>query len=117
MIGDKIVKYRDFSRNTFLALPLVLVPISATANGFTTEKVIKEMGTEERAAYLAGVVEGLAYARYAKDGKKTDGMTCIYKWFYQTEGTPKAILAAFQRFTDYTPGAVMAAMIERECGS
>ncbi|MCM2397751.1 hypothetical protein NBH19_16895 [Rhizobium sp. S95] len=117
MVAIASINGKNILKNTVVALPLIIMPIIAGASDFTTEKVLKEMGTEERASYLAGVVEGLAYARYAKDGKKTEGMTCIYDWFYKTEGTPNAILTAFQRFTEYTPGAVMAAMIEKECGS
>lgn len=82
----------------------------------TAGSVMEKMGLEERAAYLAGVIEGLAYARYAKDGRQTDGMGCIYDWYCRTDGALRKIYAALDRFSDYTPGAVLAAMIEKECG-
>ena len=82
----------------------------------TAGSVMEKMSVEERAAYFAGVIEGLAYARYAKDGKQTEGMACIYNWYYRTNGTLRKIYVAFDRFPDYTPGAVMAAMAEKECG-
>lgn len=44
-------------------------------------------------------------------------MTCIYDWFYQNDETPQAILTVFKRFPDYTPGAIIAAMLEKECGT
>ncbi len=78
---------------------------------------MEKMDAKERTAFLAGVIEGLAYARYTKDGKNTDGMKCIYSWFYEKEGTGAKIYAAFDRFHDYQPGAVLAAMVEKECGS
>lgn len=86
------------------------------AQDMTAGSIMERMGAEERNAYLSGVIEGLAYARYAKDGKQTDGMACIYEWFYQAEGTRRKIHQAFERFADYTPGAVLAAMVEKECG-
>lgn len=61
--------------------------------------------------------EGLAYARYKKDGDKTDGMKCIYDWLYYKDETPEEIVAAFKRFPDHTPGAVIAAMAAKECGA
>lgn len=67
--------------------------------------------------YVAGVVEGLAYARYVSDGKTTDGMGCIYDWYYKTDGTFEVVLDAFGRFPDHTAGAVMAALVNKECGS
>lgn len=75
-----------------------------------------KMDEKQRYTFLAGVAEGLAYARYAKEGKGTGGMKCIYEWFYR-DGTIPKIYSALERFSDYLPGAVMAAMIEKECGS
>lgn len=69
----------------------------------------------QRSAYLAGVVEGLAYARYRQDGEATTGMGCIYRWFCQRKETLRDIHAAFERFADHSPGAVIAAMIRKEC--
>jgi hypothetical protein len=43
-------------------------------------------------------------------------MACIYDWLYQNEQTLPNIYQAFERFADYTPGAVVAALAERECG-
>lgn len=70
-----------------LTLPLTIQP--ATATDFTAQVVMEKMKAEERLPYLAGVVEGLAYARYARDNKDvpadkktTLGMKCIYDWFY-----------------------------------
>ena len=91
--------------------------LDRTARPCTAGVVMEKMDDKERNAYLAGVVEGLAYSRYARDGKKTEGMKCIYDWFYEKKDTHQKIYVAFRRFQDYLPGAVMAAMAEKECGS
>lgn len=113
MLTDKCLNY---IRNAVVALPLAAVPMKVGATDLTAGVVMEKMSAEERNAYLAGVAEGLAYARYLDDGKKTDGMRCIYEWFYK-DGTRVKIHDAFERFSDYLPGAVMAAMVEKECGS
>lgn len=62
-----------------IALALALAQGSeAAAEDFTAGVVMTKMNVEQRAAYLAGMVEGLAYSRYRADGKKTEGMACIY---------------------------------------
>lgn len=114
MLTDNYLKY---IRNAALALPLAAMPLNAGATDFTAGVVMEKMSSLERAAYLAGVVEGLAYARYVRDGKADQGMKCIYQWFYEKEGTVKKIHAAFDHFKDYLPGAVIAAMVEKECGA
>lgn len=78
---------------------------------------MEKMTAEQRSSYIAGIIEGLAYARYAKDGKAEPGMKCIYQWLYEKEGTQRKIYAAFNNFKDYLPGAVIAAMVENECGA
>jgi hypothetical protein len=114
MLTDNSLKY---IRNAALALPLAALPMKAAATDFTAGIVMEKMSPVERSAYLAGVIEGLAYARYARDGKADGGMKCIYQWFYEKEGTLKKIHAAFDHFKDYLPGAVIAAMLEKECGA
>lgn len=104
-------------RNTLAALPFLLLPASASATDFTAGVVMEKMDAKERLNYLAGVIEGLAYSRFVKDGKKTDGMGCVYQWFYEKKGTVEKIESAFRHFKDHLPGAVVAAMVEKECGT
>ena len=73
------------------------------------------MTPDERHAYVAGIVEGLAYARYAADAKQVAGMKCIYGWFYDSPDTTETVYAAFRRYPDYPPGAVVAALVKRKC--
>lgn len=100
-----------------MGLQIAAATSVARASDFDAEAVLTKMSTVERAAYIAGVVEGLAYARYDKDGQTTDGMGCIYDWLYENDQTLPAIYAAFERFPNYTPGAIIAAMVDKECGS
>jgi hypothetical protein len=109
-------KYLESVRNTLMAIPVIFISISVKAEDFTAGVVMQKMTAEERNAFLAGLAEGLAYARYTKDGKAMVGMKCIYDWFY-ADGTRQKIHTAFDKFADYQPGAVMAAMIEKECGA
>lgn len=88
----------------------------ALATDFTAKTVMEKMQPEQRYAYVAGVVEGLAYSRYAKDGKKTDGMECIYDWFYTKPDTLDLIYAGFGQYPQYPPGAIIGALSQKSCG-
>jgi len=96
----------------------IALPGAGTAQTAMTAGVVMEkMPALERLAFVAGIVEGLAYARYAKDGKKTEGMGCVYRWFYDKKDRIDDIYQAFNRFKEHLPGAVVAAMVAKECGS
>ncbi len=75
-----------------------------------------EMEQSDRFPFVAGIVEGLAYARYVSDGQQTEGMGCIYDWFYETEGRIMQVYEAFEAFPDHLPGTVVAALVKRDCG-
>lgn len=99
-----------------MAAGSVLSVQPAIASDFTAEKVMKEMTADQRGAYVAGVVEGLAVARYMKDGKAREGMNCIYGWYYGDKETIHVIYAAFDRYASYTPGAVIDVLAKQKCG-
>lgn len=92
------------------------------ATEMTAGVIMKEMPTRERAAYVMGIVEGLAYARFRKDteaaGAKTvTGMRCIYDWLYKdTKAGFDRIEAAFSKFPDHFPSTLLATMLKKECG-
>jgi hypothetical protein len=86
------------------------------AQTMTAGVAAEKMNAEQFHAYIAGIVEGLAYARFQADGKQPAGMQCIYGWFY--DGTSKPIdrvLVAFGQFKDYPPAAVVNVMVKKEC--
>lgn len=114
------------SRIGSVALAAVLgfsAPVVARADtAMTAGVVLQQMPVRERAAYIMGIVEGLAYARFRKDtiaaGTKTDtGMSCVYDWFYRdTAATYERIEATFRKYADHHPSTLLAAMIKKECG-
>ncbi|MEL7444255.1 MAG: hypothetical protein AAGK02_00385 [Pseudomonadota bacterium] len=90
----------------------------ATARDLSAGFVVQEMDPALRYPFISGIVEGIAYARFVAEGRsETPGMACIYQWFYEEEGTAATIYAAFERFPDYLPGAVIGALVERRCGA
>jgi len=105
-----------YLRNIAICGPLSLAVQTAAANDFTAEKVMKEMNAGERFSYVAGVIEGLAIARYMKDGKQKAGMECIYDWFYDNKQTVDTIYAAFEKYPTYPPGSVVDVLSKQKCG-
>ncbi|MCB1392914.1 hypothetical protein [Nitrobacter sp.] len=91
-------------------------PANAAGTNFTAEKVMKEMDGVQRYTFVAGVVEGLAVARYMKDGKKPAAMNCIYDWFYDDKTTKDKIYAAFEKYGSYPPGSVIDVLAKQKCG-
>ncbi len=77
---------------------------------------MENMTVPQQKAYITGVVEGLAYARYKKDGNKTEGMECIYDWLYADKSAMDKVYVAFGDFPTFTPGAIVAALVQKKCG-
>jgi len=102
-----------------LSSGVALVPNSeAKAQGLEVSTVLENMSSVQLTAYLSGIVEGLAYARFENEGRDAQGgMKCIQDWYYNSEGEAAVqILQAFDRFTDYPAVAVVAAMAKQKCG-
>lgn len=96
----------------------------AFATEFTAGVIMEKMDTNERFPYVAGVIEGLAYARYRRDNenvesdkKSVEGMKCIYNWFYEKKGTIDLIYIAFGRYPTYTPGVIIGNLVRKDCGN
>lgn len=94
----------------------------AWATDMTAGTIMKEMPVRERAAYVMGIVEGFAYARFRKDtvaaGTKNEtGMKCIYDWFYKdTAASFDLIEAVFKKYPEHFPSTLIASMTKKECG-
>lgn len=83
----------------------------------TAGVVAEKMTPSQFLDYSAGIVEGLAYARFQADGKQVTGMKCVYDWFYSdTQKRLDQMLVAFAQFPDYPPAAVVSVMVKKECG-
>jgi hypothetical protein len=87
-----------------------------TAQALTAGVVMEKMEGSDRYTYVAGIIEGLAHARFVKDNKDTQGRACIYTWFYDDKATLPKIYAAFEKYPGTLPGAVVGALAATKCG-
>lgn len=101
----------------FMSLTADIPTAQALSGGLKASVITNEMSAEQKSAYFSGVIEGLAYARYIKDGKNADlGMNCILNWFYETKGTAQKITLALSKFETYSANAVIGALVKKQCG-
>ncbi|WP_300029277.1 hypothetical protein [uncultured Roseobacter sp.] len=87
----------------------------AHAADLTAGYVALEMEPDARFPFISGIVEGIAQTRARIDGSETQTTGCIYHWFYEEEKSYDNILAAFAKFQDRAPGAIVDALIRRRC--
>lgn len=91
------------------------------AAGLTAGDVLKEMPANEFVVYVAGMIEGFAYARFRKDtleaGERVEtGMQCIRDWYLTNPEIMLTVEDAFRQYEQHSPSVVLAAMLKRECG-
>jgi len=92
------------------------------ATNMTAGVVLEKMDAKELFAYVYGIVDGMAYARFRKDSlvagsKQEAGMKCIYDWFFEGEtDTFVKVEAAFRQNAQHVPPVIIATMIKIECG-
>ena len=84
---------------------------------------MEKMDANDRVSFISGIIEGLAYARFARDNehiegdkKTTAGMKCIYDWFYDEPHALDLIYLAFGKYPNYLPGAIISNLIKQDCG-
>jgi hypothetical protein len=83
----------------------------------TAGTIMAKMSSEQRFSYVSGMVDAFAYARFMADGKKEDGLKCIYAWFYSGTGEGMLqVVQAFERYPEYPPGPVVWALLKKTCG-
>ena len=85
----------------------------------TADEVLNEMEPVRRTGYIAGMIEGLAIARWMKDKPDKTGMKCIYDWYYNgdTKKNFNRITQWFERHPDKPPGALLYVLIKKDCGA
>lgn len=88
----------------------------ANAQPMTAKSLSEKMSAGEYTAYVFGMVEGLAYARYIKDGKKPEGRSCIRGWLKEKD-TAQKIDAAFRRYPDSSPADIIGTLVAVKCGA
>ena len=112
--------------NSAAVLPFVFGVIwsssLAAETPMTAGVVVRNMSSERFVAYVTGMIEGLAYARFRRDseaagGNAEEGMTCMRSWYLDDPDVFLTIDATFRDFADYPPAVVIAAMLEKECGA
>jgi hypothetical protein len=113
-------KVKTIVHGLLIGAALGIHPASAT--DMTAGLILEQMQPRERFTYVAGMIEGIAYARFRKDsaaaGSKDErGMSCIYDWYYEGgDSVQTTIDAAFRKYADYAPSVVVWALIKKECG-
>ena len=58
---------------------------AATSGALTVAETRNNMSPDERFAYVGGVVEGLAFARWIADNRNTEGRDCILNWYFAND--------------------------------
>ncbi len=90
---------------------------AAQLDSMTAGTIFTRMSSQESTAYLAGIVEGLAWARFVRDNRTPGGRDCIYDWFYSDAGRSlRSIHATFERYPDASPGRLVATLANTKCG-
>ena len=118
--------FQKMMRNVSVAGAVLLGASAAFANDngtpMTAGVVVDEMPIRERTSYVMGIIDALAYARFAKDTAQAgendqSGMQCVYNWFHD-DGVQSMtrVDAAFREYRDYPPSMVVAAMVKKACG-
>lgn len=94
--------------------------LSAVANdatALTANEVMNNMKDGERFAYVSGIVDGLAYARWLRDQPDSTGTKCIYGWYYSGQEENRIlVLDWFERHPDKHADQLMYVLIKKECG-
>lgn len=87
------------------------------ASALTADDVLNKMSAEEQSGYLAGVVGGLAYARFLRDRPDETSMSCVYNWFYTGEiDRHREINQWLERHLDKPVEPLLYVLIKKECG-
>ena len=103
-----------------LASVLACIPAlsieAARAEDMTAGVIVEKMDGGDRYLFTAGIVEGLAHARYIKDGRDTAGRSCIYRWFYEDKTTMDTINEGYRRYPQLLAGQVVGTLASQKCG-
>ncbi len=87
------------------------------ATALTAAEVLSKMNADERHTYEAGIVDGLAQARWIKDKPDPTGMKCTYDWFYKNGKKSYSHLEQLmKRHPDKQMSGLIYVLIKKECG-
>lgn len=109
-------KFKSFSA-ILVAIMINGIQVEQAA-AFTANEVVNQMTAKERSTYLAGIVDGLAQARFVKDKPDQTGVKCIYNWYYQGgEKNESRITQWFTKHHEKPANALLYVLIKKECGA
>jgi len=95
----------------------VFASFGNAAQAITADDVLNKMNADQRFGYISGVIEGLAFARWAKDQPDSTGMNCIYDWYYQGgEERSNQVDTWLRKNLDKPVGALLYVLIKKNCG-
>jgi hypothetical protein len=100
-----------------IGIELAIAPFGQ-ANALTVAEIRENLSAEEQTHYVAGVVEGLAFARWIADDRDATGMNCIWSWYLgsDTQARFNQQMTMFDRHPDQQVSTLMYALIREECG-
>ena len=107
--------WRSQVKAAAVAILLVTTSQASAEQKLTAGLILEKMSSEQRFAYIAGVVEGLAHARLIADGNERSGHDCIFNWFYGGGASAK-VVAAFRKYPNHYPGPIIHALTKPSCG-
>lgn len=94
---------------------LLVSPAEAQQQNFDANYVLNDMTSDQQVSYISGVVHALAFARWLKDDKQTEGMDCVHAWWSGAEMWDE-IDAFFGRHLDRQPVPLVYILVRAECG-
>jgi len=100
-----------------VSLPLLITSMSAKA--LTADDVMNKMNDDQRSSFIAGVIGGLAYARFLSDRPDETGMSCIHDWYYGDDNKKnmKRMHAWFDKHLDKPIEPLLYVLIKKDCGT
>lgn len=118
MLNRKINILSKYKQLCLIILAYCFMSANAQATNITAGIIMDKMSEDERYGYVAGVIEGLAYARYVKDNPDKTGSGCIYDWYYKDnkERWLKTLLPTFTKHKEKPVGVILYVLTKKECG-
>lgn len=117
---DKSALYSELFKNcpSQWVVAFLLLLMSEIAWAFKADEVLNKMGDKDKYNYVAGLIDGFAYARFVKDKPDREGMECIHDWYYtDLDESWSSIKYWFARYPDKPAEPLLYVLINRECGT
>lgn len=107
--AQRALKYLGFA---------TLLATSNSSHALTAGDVMSEMSSDQRFSYIAGVVGGLAYARFLTERPDETGMQCIQDWLYgdSKEKNLRRTYEWLEKHPEKPVEPLLYVLIRKECG-